>query len=268
MLQLSPTYANTSLASPGILRIPLNSPTSFLKEDPVVARYAFTNHAIFAADSIDLTIQSIIIYTSWAMGVITVRIKRLNILDYHVLPYSERWANTLLDCMHFMDTREYVFITDSRCQTTGDDGLNIHASYLLVTKIINSNTIIINGTNSTITLDVGVGTNLEFSSNQEPFTIHGNGTVTSLVFKSQNSRKISFTNPINVSLRDWVCVIDTPSLMIRNFTVINNMGRGVLLETRNIDIRQSLFNRTSGPAVLIQPSMYWYEGPEAIEMFH
>jgi hypothetical protein len=41
------------------------------------------------------------------------------------------------------------------------------------------------------------------------------------------------------------------------------MGRGVLLETRNIDIRQSIFNRTSGPAVLIQPSLYWHEGPEA-----
>jgi hypothetical protein len=36
-----------------------------------------------------------------------------------------------------------------------------------------------------------------------------------------------------------------------------------LLETRNIDIRQSVFNKTSGPAVLIQPSMYWHEGPEA-----
>jgi hypothetical protein len=34
------------------------------------------------------------------------------------------------------------------------------------------------------------------------------------------------------------------------------------LTTRNIDIRHSLFNQTSGTAVLIQPSMYWHEGPE------
>lgn len=68
MLQVLPTYANTSIVSPGILRIPLSSPTRFLNGDAVVVRYAFTNHAIFAADSADITIQSIIIYTAWAMG--------------------------------------------------------------------------------------------------------------------------------------------------------------------------------------------------------
>ncbi len=262
-LQSLPTYANTSLVSPGILRIPLSSPTRFLKGDPVVARYRLTSHVIFGADSVDITIQSIIIYTSWAMGVTTTRIRRLNIIDYHVLPYGGRWTSTILDCMHFTDTREYVSISDSICHTTGDDGLNVHANYLLVTEIINSTTIIINATNSTMTLDVGVGTTLEFSSSQQPFTVYGNASVASLVFDSTHSRQITFTSPVNVNLGDWVCVADTPMLIIRNFTVVNNMGRGVLLETRNIDIRNSLFNRTSGPAILIQPSMYWDEGPEA-----
>jgi hypothetical protein len=40
---------------------------------------------------------------------------------------------------------------------------------------------------------------------------------------------------------DWACVGDTPLLTIRNFTVSQNRARGVLLETRNIDIRQSVF---------------------------
>ncbi len=56
---------------------------------------------------------------------------------------------------------------------------------------------------------------------------------------------------------------NTPRLTIRNFTVANNRARGVLLETRNIDMRQSLFNRTSGPAVYFQPSLFWHEGPSA-----
>jgi len=263
ILQSLPTYANTSLVSPGILRIPLSSPSRFLKGDPVVARYPFTNHAIVASDSVDITIQSIRIYTAWAMGFGTLRVKRLNIVDYHVLPYGGRWASTIMDCMHFLDTREYISISDSTCQAMGDDGLNVHAAYLLISEIINSSTIIIMVTNSADPLNVGVGTNLEFSSSQQPFTVYGNGTVASLVFDSTNSRKITFTSPVNVSLGDWVCVADIPLLTIRNFTVFNNKGRGVLLETRNVDIRQSFFNRTSGPAVLIQPSMYWHEGPGA-----
>jgi len=36
-----------------------------------------------------------------------------------------------------------------------------------------------------------------------------------------------------------------------------------LLETRNVDIRQSIFNRTSAPAIFFQPSLYWHEGPAA-----
>jgi hypothetical protein len=61
-------------------------------------------------------------------------------------------------------------------------------------------------------------------------------------------------------------VSDVPKLTIRNFTVENNRARGILLETRNIDIKQSLFNRTSGPAILFQPSLYWHEGPHAINV--
>jgi hypothetical protein len=237
--------------------------TQFLKQDPVVVRYAFTDHSIYGQDVTDMTIQSITIYTSWFMGFVTLRAKRLNVIDYHIKPYNGRWMSSIVDCMHFIDAREYVSVSDSSCQAMGDDGLNVHATIFLVREVINSSAIIIESTNLTNPLDFGVGTNLEFSNNQQPFTVHGSGTVASLVFDSIHTRTVIFTSSVNVSLGDWVCVGDTPRLTIRNLTVSHNRARGVLLETRNIDIRQSLFNRTSGPAVLIQPSMYWREGPEA-----
>jgi hypothetical protein len=112
-------------------------------------------------------------------------------------------------------------------------------------------------------MDLGIGTHLKFSSSQQPFTVYGNGTVASIKFNSANTRIITFTNPVNISIKDWVCVGDTPILTVRNFTVSHNRARNVLLETRNIDVRQSVFNRTSGPAVLIQPSLFWHKGPDA-----
>lgn len=261
--QKPPTDVNTTIVSPGVLRLPLTSPLKFVKGDAIVARYVFTNHTIYAEDVTDFTIQSIGIYTSWSMGIVTLRVKRFNITNYHVKARNGRWLSLNQDCMHFVDTREYISISDSVCEAMGDDALNVHATFLLVTKIINSTSIIIEATNGTTILDVGIGTNLEFSSKQQPYTVHGKGTIASLIFNSTNSRKITFTSSVNVSLNDWVCVADTPFLTIRNFTVANNRARGVLLETRNIDLRQSIFNRTSGPAVLIQPSMYWHEGPVA-----
>ena len=145
----------------------------------------------------------------------------------------------------------------------GDDGLNVHGVYLLVTQIIDTKTIIVTATNWTDPLDVGIGTKLEISSSHEPFTVRDSGLVTSLAFNTRNSRQVSFDHPINASVGDWACVGDTPRLAVRNFTVGNNRARGALLETRNVEIKQSLFNRTSGPAILIQPSMFWHEGPNA-----
>ena len=263
MYQNAPVDANTSVVSPGVLRIPLRSRTNFKKGDPIVARYTLLAHAINAQDITDTTIQSITIYTSWCMGFVTLRAKRLNVIDYHIRPNNGRWMSSSADCMHFADAREYVSISDSSCQAMGDDGLNVHAVFFTVAQLIDSNTVIIETTNWGEPLNVGVGTNLEFSGNQQPFTVHGSGTVASLTFNSTLSMKVIFTGPVNASVGDWVCVSSTPVLTIRNFTVSHNRARGVLLETRNIDIRQSLFNRTSGPAVLIQPSMYWREGPEA-----
>ena len=261
--QHPPTEFNTSIVSPGVVRLPLRSPTKFVKGDPIVARYAFGGSTIYAQDITDTTIQSITIYTSWGMGFITLRAKRLNIINYHIKPKDERWMSTIVDCIHHTDAREYISISDSSCHATGDDGLNVHGVFFLVTQVIDSNTVIIEATNGSGALNFGVGTNLEFTSHQQPYTIYSRGTVASIIFNSTNSRKVIFTGPVNASIGDWVCVADTPILTIRNFTVANNRARGVLLETRNIDIRQSLFNRTSGPAVLIQPSMFWHEGPEA-----
>ena len=260
--QQPPPDANTTIVSPGILRLPLSQPTQFGKGDPVVARYLMTQHAISAYNSIDLMIQSITVYASWSMGFVTVSIKRLNIINFNVLPRNGRWMSANQDCMHFIDTREYVSILDSKCQGMGDDGLNVCARFFLVSQVIDSSTIIMEAFKGG-PLDVGIGTNLEMTSHEQPFTVHENGIISSLTFISDNSRKVTFTSPVNVSLNDWVCVADTPLLTIRNFTVSHNRARGALLETRNIDIRQSIFNRTSGPALLIQPSLYWYEGPEA-----
>ena len=261
--QIPQLNGNTSIVSPGVLRVPVGSDTQFVKQDPVVVRYAFTEHTIYAQDVIDLTVQSISIYTSWFMGFVTLRARRLNVIDYHVMTRDNRWMSSNVDCMHLMDSREYISICDSSCQGMGDDGLNVHSVFFIVTQIINSTTIVIQGTNLTDPLDVGVNTNLEFSNSQQPFRAYANGTVASVEFDSTNFRRITLTSPMNVTLGDWVFVSDTPRLTIRNLTVSHNRTRGALLETRNIDIRESIFNRTSGPAILIQPSMYWHEGPEA-----
>ena len=258
-----PITTNTSLVSPGILRLPITSPSEFIVGDPVLAFYIRQNHAIYVPDVIDFMVESITVFTSWGMGLVTLRVQRMTVINFNVLSRNERWASTIADCMHFADAREYVHIFDSKCEAMGDDGLNIHAVYFNVSQIINSTALIIQTSGAADKLHVGIGTRLEFSTNQQPYTVYATATVISFSMVSLTSALYIFDRPLNVSVGDWTCVADTPLLMISNFTVANNRARGVLLETRNIEMKHSLFNRTSGPAVFFQPSLVWHEGPAA-----
>jgi hypothetical protein len=258
--------ATTSLVSPGILRIPLTWPTKFLSGDPIVARYGSQSHAISGEDAQDLTIESINIYTSWCMAFALTRIRRLNVMNFHVLPRDGRWMSTTADCLNFLDSREYVNISDSKCSSMGDDGLNVSDLYFIVQQIINSTSLIIQTFNWPDTLNVGIGTELEFSTNQQPFTAYTKGIIVSTAVYDSKSRIFTFNNPINVSVNDYVVVSDVPQVIVKNLTIENNRARGILLQTRNIIIKQSKLNQTSGPAILFQPSLYWHEGPGAINI--
>jgi hypothetical protein len=259
--QIPPTNVSTSLVSTNILRIPLASATQFIVGDAIVAVYFIFYHGILIVDSSDLIVQSINIHSSWGMALVTNRVKRLTITDYHVTPYDGRWLSANSDCMHFISTSQYVSLSNSKCQMQGDDGLNVLTPYVIVNEVINSSALVIQAFNWTDPLNIDDGTRLEFTSNKQPFTAYSTETVASSTLYTPTSRLFIFTGPTNATVGDFACVADTPSLTIRNFTVENNRARGVLLETRNIDIRQSVFNRTSGPAVLFQPSLYWHEGP-------
>ncbi len=190
--------------------------------------------------------------------------KKLNVIDFHVKPFNGRWLSSYADCMHLDDPREYVSISNSSCEAMGDDGLNIHGYFYNVTQVIDEKTIVISlpATGWDEILNIGVGTILEFRGNQQPYTVHASGTVASITKTQPEMRQITFNEAITAPVGDWACVTGTAILTIRNFTVVNNRARGLLLEIRNADIRHSVFNRTSGPAVLFQPSIYCGEAPE------
>jgi hypothetical protein len=131
---------------------------------------------------------------------------------------------------------------------------------------MNSTSIIIQTFNWPDTLNLGIGTELEFSTHQQPFTSYTKGIIASITSYDSQSRIFRFIKPINVSVDDYVVVSDVPQVIVKNLTIENNRARGILLQTRNITIKQSILNQTSGPAILFQPSLYWHEGPGAMNV--
>ncbi len=104
IFQTPPTNVGTSLVSPGVLRIPIRTRYQFVQGDPIVAIYFPSDHTIELKYTSDVTIQSITMYDSWMMGLLTFRVTRLNVIDYHTEPRDGHWLSTNSDCMHFIDT--------------------------------------------------------------------------------------------------------------------------------------------------------------------
>lgn len=254
---------STTVISPGVVRVPLKSRSKFVINDPVVIIYSGSAAALEFKYVTDITLQSITIFNSWLMGIVIVRAKRLNIIDYHAKLHDDYWLSTNSDCTHITDSREYVHISNTKCQSTGDDGLAVHAVYFLVTEVINSTALLMQIFGWTDPLDIGDNTTLQFSHSEQPFTAYMNATVASSIANSSNLRLFVFTNELNVNIGDFACVADSPVLIVRNYTAERIRGRGALLQTHNIDVRQSIFNRTSAPAILFQPSLFWKDGPPA-----
>ena len=264
IFQTPPDNVSTTLVSPDILRLPIRRRYQFAEDDPIVALYFSAGPTIELKYVSDATIQSITLYTSWAMGLVMFRATRINVIDYHAKPREGHWLSTNSDCMHFYDNREYINLSNSKCHLTGDDGINVHKVYLLVAQVLNSSALVLKAVNWTEPVNIGDNVNLEFTSDKQPFTAHGGSKVlSSSLFNSTGTRLFIFAAPVNASVGDWAYVADRSVITIRNFTVENNRGRGALLEARNIDIRQSVFNRTSAPAIFFQPSLFWHEGPAA-----
>ena len=81
------------------------------------------------------------------MGTVTTRARRFMIVDYHVQPHPKHWLSTNVDCMHFADAREYIRISNSKCQLQADDDLNVHAQYFVDIEIVNSSALIVDAFN-------------------------------------------------------------------------------------------------------------------------
>ena len=264
-----PSDNDTSVVlSDGVVRFRLvrQPERTFEMGQAVVLRYEAGPHAIGGMDSYDVTLSDMVVYASHDMTHASNRVHNMRVVDYHVRPGAGRWLSSWADCMHFGDHRGHIAIINSSCSSMGDDGLNVHSYLFNVTTLVSATTAVvslIDGGTWLDTLNVGVGTSLSFACAATPYKPHAQYEVAALHQHSPTSYLFTFTSPIpTVALYDWAWVADAPSLLLSNFTVANNRARGVLLETHNVTIERCLFDHTSGPALLFQPSAYWGEAEE------
>lgn len=248
----------------GLVNFTFGISTGFNVGDNVVVRYGAGPHAILASTTSSLLLQSINVYSSQDMGFVGTQLTNAVIHDWHVVRQPGRWLSTNADCLHITAPRVSLSITDSSCEGQGDDGLNVQYFYFNLSIVINSSAIVVSGPSWELTT-MNVGDTLAISHANQPLTPYALPLLTAITSYGSNAVLCILSSPVvGLTVGDSITEGLGASLWISNFTAINNRARGILVETDNVVIQNSLFAYTSGPAILFEPDdRYWHQGKPA-----
>lgn len=202
------------------------------------------------------------------------------LLDHlSVLPHSGAYVSSNAAASRFLSCRGSMDITDCDFQNSGDDGVNIQTNYYQIREINATRTEVQlvempSGSILNINRRPRVNDRCKFSNfanpNDDPHVLsNGNRFVksTSVVGSGSTAKfYVEFTNTIpgNMDVNDLVINMSaTPdSVNITNLNSMANRGRGIILQSRNVDIENCTFANISGPGILLTADAdVFFEGP-------
>lgn len=212
--------------------------------------------------SADVTIGSVKMYFSYAMGVLAQMSRNITIDKMLVKAHDEKLFSLAADATHFVNCTGLVKVTNSSFSEQMDDALNIHGIY---TKIIDKGDdyIVVKYMHESAKgIDIyNVGDKIAVVNSQ---SLVGNQYY---VVEDVDVINLEYTRLRLDKDTDDVIVGDVVEnltnncdLLFENNRVFNNRARGILIGTRGrVDIRNNFFS-SSGAAIYFESNGdYWYE---------
>jgi parallel beta-helix repeat protein len=230
----------------------------------VILRHQVYGHnALSFVDCNDVSLWDVTIHTAPGMGLYAWRCTNVKLMRFSVKPQADRWMSTTADATHFLACRGKVTIGFSEFVGMGDDAVNIHGKYGLVTERIDDRTLAVANGRLHPYYDKErspweqpqEGDRIEFGSPEQPLHALGQLTVASATFDAARKRTIvKFTQPLPKEVMPN-CVLAnvsaTPAVRINDSEVRGNRARGFLLQSRDVKVSGCTFSDTSGPAIQV-----------------
>ena len=248
----------TTSPSLGVLRVPVSSGLALINVgNNIVVRFQ-----VYAGDffntiiSSNISLQNLTVSSEPGMALYSASITNLTIDNFNVVRNAGYWLSTCADAMHFQSDRGTINITNSSLEGMGDDGVNIHSSYMKITakgantiNVINPNS----GGITNVNTDPLPGDSLEI---YDPATL----AVAAKIFVqsvTRNTSDITITAtaaiPGTVSLNQFAAnASQLPVASISNITVKNSRARGILIQNRNVTVTNCSLINNSLPGILIE----------------
>ena len=251
---------------------------SFNDKLPEVGSFVIVRHQVYGYDafvfhhSSDVRLEDITIHAVPGMAVIGWQCRDITIQRIRVIPAAGGWMSATADAMHFGGCRGLITVTDSEFAGMGDDAINIHGMYGLVTRRIDDHTVEAGRARMNPYYDTEratwdepqPGDILEYGGGKEPLLPQGQLTVEAAHQDPKACRVvIRFKEALPQTVGDGSVltnVSSNPAVRIRNCYVHGNRARGMLIQTRDVVIERCRFEDiTSHGIQLCTDACDWWE---------
>lgn len=228
----------------------------------VLRHYLYEYDLFFVNQCENIYFESIDIYSALGMAARCYSSKNLyfNRFNCTLKPNTDRLMSVTADAIHAIDCYGEVFITNSLFENCGDDAANVHGMYLEIAEVIDDHTVyafnprgynFAPSVNDVMEINTALDLSLVYTS--EVTSVVPRAVGFEITFADSFEGKVS---PLNVIGN----VTRSPELVFNNNIVRNKRCRGVLVQTRNVEIKNNTFANLSDAGILLTgDSNEWYE---------
>lgn len=235
----------------------------------VLRSYYRPTPGIFVSQCVNTTFESITVHYAEGMGLLAQMSENITLNDFNVSlrgDDDERFFTTQADATHFSACKGKIISKNGLYEGMADDAINVHGTYLRVTKRINDNTLLVRYMHPQAWgFKWGEeGDSVQFieSEKMELIGDHINiiqsiRAVDQLSEHGAKEFEITFTNalPAQISEEGKYGVENltwTPEVIFSDNIVRNNRARGSLFSTpKRVVCENNLFDHTHGTAILL-----------------
>lgn len=235
----------------------------------VLRSYYRPTPGIFVSESLNTTFENVTVHYAEGMGLLAQMSENITLDGFNVClrgEDDERFFTTQADATHFSACKGEIILKNGLYEGMADDAINVHGTYLRVTKRIDDNTLLAQYMHPQAWgFKWGeMGDSVQFieSEKMELVSNHIN-TIKSIKAFDQPTEfgakefEITFTNalPVEISEEGKYGVENltwTPEVVFSDNTIRNNRARGSLFSTpRRVVCESNLFDHTHGTAILL-----------------
>lgn len=223
---------------------------------------------IFMDENKNTLLENVKVHYCEGMGLIAQMCENITLDRFSICLRGDndpRYFTAQADATHFSGCKGLITSRDGLYENMMDDAINVHGTYLKVTKRVSDNTLVANYMHSQSYgfLWGEVGDTVQFINSRTMEIIDGLNVVTSIAAQDKPTAHgakeflITFKNPIDTTINErGVFGIEnlewTPSVVFSGNTIRNNRARGSLFSTPRVTlVENNLFDHTSGTAILL-----------------